>query len=133
MTDATQNFDLASRFGSLTEKQNEGIDLPIVDPKTGNRLGIVFRVVGPDSDVVKAATAAVVQERTDQHIRKINIERMEEEAIRLAAASVISWNDAVIDGMSYSAANTIKVMQRYAFIREQVAGFSHDRGNFLTN
>lgn len=120
-------------FRDLTPAQESGTELKVTHPKTGGPLGIVMRVAGPDSKRQKAAVSEIIGERTDLRIRKVDGERLEEEFIRTAAASIISWSGVIENGkeIEYSADAAIDLLTRFPFIREQVTAISGDRANFL--
>lgn len=125
-------FDL-SAFSDLTPLQETGTEVPITHPGTGEPLGIKMVVVGPDSKRQKAATSAIIAERAELRIRKISAARLEEEANRIAAASIIAWSGVVENGkeIEYSPSVALGLLVRYPFIREQISSYAGDRANFL--
>ena len=125
-------FDLAS-LGDMASSQEQGTEIEITHPGTGEPLGISMRVAGPDSKRQKAATALIIAERTEMRIRKITAARLEDEAIRIAAASIISWSGVVENGkaVEYSPSVALGLLTKYPFIREQIQAHSSDRANFL--
>ncbi len=130
--EASAAFDLSGLSG-LTVAQEEGFDVSISHPKTGEPLGITIRVAGPDSKRVKQARAIIVNERTDMRIRKPSAERMDDESNRITAASIISWSGVVVSGKTweYSSQNAHRLMVQWPFIREQIDSFVGDRANFI--
>lgn len=127
-----ESFDLGS-LGSLIKSQEAGTEVQITHPGTGEPLGIVMQVAGPDSKRQKAATALVIAERAELRLRKITAARMEEEGNRIAAASIISWKGVMENGeeIEYSPSTALGLLTRYPFIREQIVAYSSDRANFL--
>ncbi len=125
-------FDL-SEFSDLSAKQEEGFDVEITHPKTGEHIGAVIRVAGPDSKRVRTARAIVVNERIEQKIKKLSADRMEEESNRITAASIISWSGIQVAGkeFEYNKQNAFRLMTNYPFIREQLDAFVGDRANFI--
>jgi hypothetical protein len=125
-------FDLSSLSG-LTPAQEEGQDIQITHPGTGEPLGITMKIAGPDSKRQKAATALIIAERTDMRLRKITAARLEEESNRIAAASIISWSGVIEnkETLEYSPSAALSLLTRYPFIREQIITQSGDRANFL--
>jgi len=131
-TVASEKFDLNS-LSNLTDLQEEGNELKILHPGTGEPIGITMRVAGPDSKRQKSANSGIIAERAEMRIRKITGARLEDESIRTAAASVMSWTGVVDNGVeiSYSPSAALSLLTKYPFIREQVQVYSSDRANFL--
>lgn len=127
-----ENFDLSS-LKSLSADQEAGTEIQILHPGTGEPLGINMMIAGPDSKRQKAKTSEIIGERTDLRLRKITAARLEDEAVRIAAASIISWTGVVEDGkeLEYSPSAALGLLTRYPFIREQVSSYANDRANFL--
>jgi hypothetical protein len=125
-------FDLNDLSG-LSAAQEAGIDVSITHPKTGEPLGIVIKVVGPDSKKQAKARTAVLNDRVEKKIRKITADRLTEEATNMVANSILSWSGVEIDGaaVQFSVENAVMVFTRWPFIREQVQSVSDDRANFI--
>jgi hypothetical protein len=125
-------FDLNDLSG-LSDAQEAGIDVSITHPKTGEPLGIVIKVVGPDSKKQAKARTAVLNDRVEKKIRKITADRLTEEATSMVANSVLSWTGVEIDGavVPFTVENAVMVFTRWPFIREQVQSVSDDRANFI--
>lgn len=130
--DKKAGFDLSS-LGDLADAQEKGIDLKIVHPGTGEEIGITMKVVGPDSDRQKKLTAVMLQERSEMRVRRVSAARMQEEANRTAAASIISWSGVVENKkeIEYSPSAALTLVTNYPFIREQVLTAAGDRASFL--
>lgn len=126
------SFDLSS-FNDLASAQEKGTEVQITHPGSGEPLGIVMMVAGPDSKRQKAATALIIAERAELRLRKITGARLEEEGNRIAAASIISWTGVMEGGkeLEYSPSVALGLLTRYPFIREQISSYSGDRANFL--
>jgi hypothetical protein len=126
------SFDLNSLSG-VAAAQETGIDVPIAHPKTGDPLGIVVKVAGPDSDKQKAGRAAVIEDRIAKNVRKITVKRLDDEANLTAAHSVISWSGVVNEGktIEFSVAAAVKLFEQYPWLREQVQGVADNRANFI--
>jgi site-specific recombinase len=90
-------------------------------------------IAGPDSKRQKAMTASIIAERTELRLRRITAARLEDEAIRIAASSIISWTGVLEEGkeLAYSPSVALGLLTRYPFIREQVTSYANDRANFL--
>lgn len=127
-----KNFDLTA-LSDLTSAQESGTEIQITHPGTGEPLGIVMQVSGPDSKRQKAATSLIIGERADLRLRKITAARLEDESNRIAAASIISWSGVFEGGkeIEYSPSAALGLLTRYPFIRDQVTSYSNDRANFL--
>ena len=120
-------------FGSLTSLQEAGTEVKITHPGSGEWLGITMMVAGPDSKRQKSATSLIIAERTELKLRKITAARLDDEAVRIAAASIISWTGVVENGkvIEYSPSVALGLLTRHPFIREQVSSYANDRANFL--
>lgn len=127
-----EHFDLNS-LSDLTDLQESGSEIKIFHPATSEPIGITMLVAGPDSKRQKAATSLIVAERAELRLRKITGARLEDEAIRIAAASIIGWTGVFENGkeVEYSPSVALGLLTRYPFMREQIAAFSGDRANFL--
>jgi hypothetical protein len=132
MSEPVAKFDLNS-FSDLITVQESGTEVKILHPGSGEPLGITMQVAGPDSKRQKAATALIIAERAELRLRKITAARMEEEANRIAASSIISWSGVMENGneIEYSPSAALGLLTRYPFIREQITSYSGDRANFL--
>jgi hypothetical protein len=125
-------FDLNDLSG-LSDAQEAGIDVSITHPKTGEPLGMVVNVSGPDSKKQAKARTAVLNDRVEKKIRKITAGRLTEEANSMVANSINSWSGCVIESktIEYTVDNAVMVFTRWPFIREQVQSVSDDRANFI--
>jgi len=123
-----------SQFSDLTKAQEEGIDVPILHPKTGDEMGIVVRVAGPDSARQRKARAAVNNERlSKQRNKKPTVADLESDAIKVTAASVISWKGIEENGkaVDYSTEAAEDIFKRHPWLYEQVASAVGDRAVFI--
>lgn len=126
-------FDL-SDLGDLTKAQDDGIDVHISHPKTGEDLGIVIRVAGPDSARQRNARAAIINERQSAPAnKKLTAGDLESASLRIAAASIISWSGVIENGaqVEFSRDAATDLMSRYPFILEQVNSAIGDRAVFI--
>lgn len=132
VADTVEKFDLNS-LSDLTASQEVGTEVKITHPGSGEPLGIVMQVAGPDSKRQKAATSLIIGERSELRLRKITHARLEDETNRIAAASIISWSGVIENGqeVTYSPSVALGLLMRYPFIREQIASYANDRANFL--
>lgn len=125
--------DLAS-FDGLSKAQEDGIDVPILHPTTGEEIGIVIRVCGPDSERQRKA----VQKQVDDRLRRRSAKPMTgaevtEAGVRTVVACVLGWNHVVLDGrdVPFSVDNAVSLFQRFPWIFEQVNMAAGDRASFL--
>lgn len=126
-------FDL-SDLGDLTKAQDDGIDVHISHPKTGEDLGIVIRVAGPDSARQRNARAAIINERQSAPAnKKLTAADLESASLRIAVASIISWSGVIENGaqVEFSRDAATDLMSRYPFILEQVNIAIGDRAGFI--
>lgn len=132
MSEPVASFDLNS-FSGLIPAQESGTEVTITHPGTGDPLGPVMIVAGPDSKRQKSATALIIAERAELRLRRITAARLEDEGNRIAAASIISWSGVMEGGkeLEYSPSAALGLLTRYPFIREQITAYSGDRANFL--
>lgn len=123
-----------SQFADLTKVQDDGIDVSILHPKTGEELGITIRVAGPDSDRQKKARNAINNERLRMSRNKrLTAAELETDALKITAASIISWDGVVENGeaVPLNAENATAILTRYPFIREQLDTAVGDRAGFI--
>lgn len=135
MTETPKTFDLAT-FDSLTEAQEDGIDVHIEHPGTGEPLGITIRVAGPDSERQRKAYRRLGEKRLRAGRKKLTTEEMEEDAFELLARSLISWTFAPgvtiggeVPAFDVDAAKGL--FRRFPWIREQVDMAAGSRAGFL--
>lgn len=125
--------DLAD-FAGLAEAQEAGIDVDIIHPKTGEKLGITIKVAGPDSERQKKARAAVLTERLrGRKIKQLTVQEMEAEAIRVTAASIMSWDGVIENGKAIECnpQNAERLLAKYPFINDQISDAAGDRAGFI--
>src|SRR5690606_31293270 len=121
-TKSTAQIDLAA-FDGLAEAQEEGIEVAILHPGTGEDLGIVIRVAGPDSARQRQAREQQVDRRLRKRSAKpLSAGELADAARRTLAAAVIGWNRVVIDGkeIPFSTEAAVALFQRFPWIQEQV-------------
>jgi len=116
----------------------EGFQLELRHPKSGDPIGIWIRVLGADSDTYQELLREL--ERRHAEILKRNMraslsaEERRAEALELLAAATRGWSDKmIVDGsmLGFSPDAARKLYARFPWIREQVDAGVHDRGNFL--
>lgn len=126
--------DLA-RFDDLVKAQNDGADVKILHPVTGEEIGLTINVSGPDSAKVQKATRLYRDELIQ--MRRTNPSSTDTTLadIKLTARVCNSWKfaaDTTIDGKvpEFSLEQAIAVMKRFPFIREQVDAAAGTRAGF---
>ncbi|MFD2248941.1 hypothetical protein FHS82_001057 [Pseudochelatococcus lubricantis] len=127
------SFDLSS-IDALTATQEDGVEVHIVHPATGEDTGIVIRVAGPDSQ-----RRRVVQKRvTDQRLKRrrnkpLTSDELEDEALRVAAGATISWAGVRDNGvdLEFSTDAAIALYRKHRWVYEQVEADGNDRAAFL--
>lgn len=115
---------------------NDGADLHVVHPSTGEKLGIVITLAGPDSDVFRKAK----RRNTDKRLKavqkgreKLSSAELEQEATEILAACTLDWSG-IQEGkkdLECTPENASDLYTRYPWIREQVDEFIGDRANFI--
>ena len=117
---------------------NDGADLNLYHPGTGEPLDIIIRCAGPDSDAFNRANRKMQDKRLHQSMkggkRRMSSEDLDEDTIELLAACTLSWNEhMVVDGerVEFSLDNARMIYRRFPWIREQVNRFVGDRSNFF--
>lgn len=128
-------FDFASR--DVAAKAEEGAELEVLDPVTGEAVGVYIVLAGADSSVHRKATASLSKRRLNGQKGFRNKgwdpEKMEAESIEILAACTLSWKGVLVDGapLPCSRDNAIKMYTRFPWLREQVEQFISDRSEYL--
>ena len=123
-----------SEFNGLAQAQDEGIDVPILHPKTGEELGITIKVAGPESQRQKRMRNALITDRMSRNRnRRVTAAEIEEDALKVSAAAIISLTGVMENGkaIEYSRDNAEDLLRRYSFIREQIDTAVSDRSVFI--
>lgn len=123
-----------SQFADLAKVQDDGIDVAILHPKTGEELGITIRVAGPDSDRQKKARNAINNDRLRMSRNKrLTAAELEADALKVTAASIISWDGVIENGEAIALNNesATTILTKYPFIREQLDAAVGDRAGFI--
>lgn len=123
-----------SEFDGLAAAQEEGIEIKIVHPKTGEEMGITIRVAGPESDRQKKARNRLVNDRlTKNRNRRVTAAELEQDALKVSAASILGWENIQVKGkeFEFNLENAETLLRSYPFIREQVDSAINDRALFM--
>ena len=128
------SFDLADLNAALTS-QEEGEELVLRNPYTGDDTDIVVRIACAESTRVKTAARAAInrlyaKRAKNKHER---IEDSEELLLTTVAASIISWRGVVFEGKPFECtpSNARKLIEMHLGFLEQIKSFSEERANFL--
>ena len=128
-------IDFASR--DVAAKAEEGAELEVLDPVTGEAVGAYITLAGADSVVHRKAVANISKRRFNNQKgfrnKGFDPERMEAESIEILAACTLSWKGVTLEGAALpcSRDNAIKMYTRFPWLREQVEAFISDRSEYL--
>lgn len=109
---------------------NQGVELELEHPKTGEPMGIFITVAGRDSKVWRRAIGDIA-DRNKSRTRTPDMVYRED--IELTARCTLGWRNMVVDGqpLDFSFANAKAIYERFAWIKEQADNFKDNRANFL--
>jgi len=123
-----------SDFAGLSQAQEDGIDVSILHPGTGDDLGIKIKVAGPDSERQKKVRSAINNERIRMSRNKrATVAELEADALKITVASIISWSGVIENGspVELSKENAERVLTKYPFIYDQLTSAVGDRAGFI--
>ena len=124
-------FDLAKL--DTAKVAEEGAELRVAHPTTGEDLGITITLIGTDSktfrDISKSRATASLKKKT----REIDLDQNESDAVDLLAKCTKGWNGITENGKEvvFNYDNAVKLYTKYLWLREQIDRFMADRSNFL--
>ena len=124
-------FDLAKL--DTAKVAEEGADLHVAHPTTGEDLGITITLIGTDSktfrDISKSSATASLKKKT----REIDLDQNESDAVDLLAKCTKGWAGITENGkeVAFSYDNAVQLYTKYLWLREQIDRFMADRSNFL--
>ena len=125
------SFDLAKL--DTAKVAEEGAELRVAHPTTGEDLGITITLIGTDSktfrDISKSRATASLKKKT----REIDLDQNESDAVELLAKCTKGWTGITESGVEvpFSYENAVKLYTKYLWLREQIDRFMVDRSNFL--
>lgn len=130
-------FEL-SVFDGTAAKFEDGFDLDILHPATGEKTGLVIKVASYRSERVKRVQRrlanAAIREGKKNPKKVGTVEEIEEKTNEIVAASVISWN-LTQGGKSVECTpeSVLKVVSNpdYFFISEQIDKAADEDANFV--
>lgn len=113
--------------------QDRGRVLDIVNPWTGEKLGMTFTLAGPDSETQRKARLAMMDELADmaRPDGTVSAENRETARLNSLARSVLGWN--VSDNgqqLAFEHRNIVRILRSALWLEAQVDAFAGDRGNF---
>ena len=124
-------FDLAKL--DTAKVAEEGAELRVAHPTTGEDLGITITLIGTDSktfrDISKSRATASLKKKT----REIDLDQNESDAVELLAKCTKGWTGITENGkeVAFSFDNAVQLYTKYLWLREQIDRFMADRSNFL--
>ena len=124
-------FDLATL--DTAKVAEEGAELRVAHPTTGEDLGITITLIGTDSktfrDISKSRATASLKKKT----REIDLDQNESDAVDLLAKCTKGWSGVTENGkeVAFSFDNAVQLYTKYLWLREQIDRFMADRSNFL--
>ena len=125
------SFDLAKL--DTAKVAEEGAELHVAHPTTGEDLGITITLIGTDSktfrDISKSRATASLKKKT----REIDLDQNESDAVELLAKCTKGWSGITENGKEvvFSFDNAVQLYTKYLWLREQIDRFMVDRSNFL--
>ena len=124
-------FDLATLDTSKVAE--EGAELLVSHPTTGEDLGIKITLIGTDSktfrDISKSRATASLKKKS----REIDLDQNESDAVELLAKCTKGWSGITENGkdIPFTHDNAVQLYTKYLWLREQIDRFMADRSNFL--
>ena len=124
-------FDLATL--DTAKVAEEGAELLVSHPTTGEDLGIKIVLIGTDSktfrDISKIRATMALKKKT----REIDLDQNEQDSIELLARCTKGWFGITENGkdIPFNHENAVELYTKYLWLREQIDRFMADRSNFL--
>lgn len=110
--------------------QDNGAELVLVDPVTGEPTDMKLIIAGPDSATQRRARLAMVDELAElaDEDGKVSAENREKASIAMLARAVLRW-DIRLDGeaLPFEHQNVVRLLSTGTWVREQVDGFAGSR------
>lgn len=121
-------------LGSIV-KTDELFELELLHPATDEPLGVVFMIRSHESAEVQRVQRTHADKMLASGGKKLTTGKMKAQYLDQAAASIASWDwgDHEIDGEQpeYSQKKAVEILEKHAWIYDQVAGASENRANFI--
>jgi len=120
-------------FISNALDQDRGRVLQILNPWTGEEIGMAMRVAGPDSETQRRARIAMMDELADaaRPDGTVTAEDRETARINCLARTVLDW-DVKEEGrpIALEHRNIVRILRASAAIQAQLDAFAGNRANF---
>lgn len=113
--------------------QDRGRPLDIVDPWTGQPIGMTWWVAGPDSATQHRARIELMDELTERAAPDGTLSAADREAARLncLAKTVLRWEFANgLEPVEFTQANILRFLRAGTWLQAQVDAFAGNRGAF---
>lgn len=131
------SLDLAKFGDALKESQENGIEVDIKHPDTGEPIGLKILVAGPDSERQRKARQKMLNARIRaRRMTPLTAAEQEVETAKILAESTISWEWS--NGLSFNGSvpdldveTAASLYKKLPFVREQVDLAAADRGGFM--
>jgi hypothetical protein len=129
------DFDLSQL--DTQKGADEGFELTLVHPKTGERLPMVITLLGYDSaayqDAMLDQQRVRFKEMQKSRRREMTPEELDAAALELLVVATRAWRGMKLDGteLACTPENARTVYRRFPWIREQANEAIGDRANFL--
>lgn len=112
--------------------QDRGRDFELIDPVSGEKTGIKFRVAGPDSETQRRSRLALSDELAEvaDIDGRVTAEQREKARLNSLACCILGWE--IIEGghsVAFSTKNVLRIL-RVEWVRDQVDRFASDRAAF---
>ena len=123
-------FDFATR--DVAAKAEAGADLEVLDPVTGEAVGVTITLAGADSTIHRKATATIAKRRMS-NAKGFRNRALDPEKFEVLAACTLGWKGVVVDGAPLPCGrdNAVMLYTRFPWLREQVDQFISDRSAYL--
>ena len=133
MGDAQRVVTDLSSFDDVVKVQEEGYDLDILHPISGEAIGITIRIAGPDSARARrAANRSINESMRAQRLKRPTAEDAYARSLQHLAGLVVEWSGVMLDGQELppSNENCLLVFTRFPWIANQVDVAANDRSLF---
>jgi hypothetical protein len=124
-------------FKGFEGKSDDGAEMTVTHPGTGEPTDAVIRLAGIDSEAWRSASHKLSDRVIKEGGGKVDVarafERSEEHVSELVASVTISWEN-VKDGgpeLKCTRENAKRLYMKYPWLREQVNRFAGNRANFF--
>jgi len=113
-------------------KAEAGRPLELLNPDTGEKLGITITLRGSESSTYRSTFRAQVDRRMNNRQTKTTMATMESDAIDLLAACTVGWSGILIGNQEFpfSHDNAVALYTRFAWIKRQADAFVSEEANF---